>query len=106
MAGCDHQIRNRVTLVSDQPWVIEEAKPCYFDEEYSESRPPALKVCHETKWTCSGITVHSVRTQSNCRSTAFIRSASPGNSSDCDYSYASLHHTVSSVMRSSNGGAS
>jgi hypothetical protein len=35
-AGCAHQTRYRVTLVSDQPWVIGEAKPCYFDEDYMQ----------------------------------------------------------------------
>src|SRR5580692_514187 len=38
MTGCGHhgQARYRVTLVSDQPWAIGEAKPCSFDEKYME----------------------------------------------------------------------
>jgi hypothetical protein len=38
VTGCGHQGQNRyrVTLVSDQPWTIGEAKPCSFDGESLE----------------------------------------------------------------------
>ncbi len=38
ISGCSHrgQTRYRVTLVSDQPWTIGEAKSCSFDGQYME----------------------------------------------------------------------
>ena len=45
-AGCGHrdQTHYRVTLISDQPWTIGEAKPCSFDGDYQEMHcfPPTL----------------------------------------------------------------
>jgi len=47
VTGCGHQdhTRYRVTLVSDQPWAIGEAKPCSFDGQYMEMHcfPPTLE---------------------------------------------------------------
>jgi hypothetical protein len=52
MTGCGQgHTRYRVTLISDQPWTIGEAKPCAFDEMYMEMHcfPPTQEAMNAPK---------------------------------------------------------
>jgi hypothetical protein len=59
MTGCSHQGQThyRVTLISDQPWAIGEAKPCSFDGEYMEMHcfPPTPEALAAPKRDYFGI---------------------------------------------------